>query len=177
MKNAKHLGLWANTHTHARFSALARGRDVSVACLLGELVDDALDAAGEAQVASLESREPRRGYLTVRLRPGDLRLIGLHAAARRMKPSSYIAALVRAHLVEDPPVPSAELAALERATAELSAVGRNLNQVTRVINAGARVPSDTAAMARELSALVEAVRAEIKNYIRVAVASWEAPLG
>ena len=177
MKNAKHLGLWANGETHARFSALARDRDMSVACLLGELVDEALDEAGEVSVAAVETREPRRGYLTIRLRPGDLKVITQRAAIRRMKAATYVAALVRAHLVVDPPLPSKEFAALERLTAELSAVGRNLNQVTRAINSGLPVPAGTAALIGRSIELVETVREATKVYLRAASASWDAPLG
>ena len=94
-----------------------------------------------------------------------------------MKPSTYIAALVRAHLVEDPPLPAAELAALERATAELSAIGRNLNQVARSLNAGAAAPEGTAEAVAQSAQIAEEVRAAAKLYVRKAVAAWEAPLG
>ena len=94
-----------------------------------------------------------------------------------MKPSTYIAALVRSHLVEDPPVPAAELKTLERATAEVSAIGRNLNQIARAINAGAPAPSGTPALIGRSVQAVEAAREATKSYVRVAIASWEAPLG
>jgi len=94
-----------------------------------------------------------------------------------MKPSTYIAALVRSHLVADPPLPSAELAVLERATAEVSAIGRNLNQIARAINSGAPVPPSMASVIAQSIEAVEAVREAAKGYVRVAVASWEAPLG
>ena len=94
-----------------------------------------------------------------------------------MKPSTYIAALVRSHLIEDPPLPPAELAVLERATAEVSAIGRNLNQIARAINSGAAVPPGTASVIGRSIEAVEAVREAAKAYVRKAVASWEAPLG
>jgi hypothetical protein len=94
-----------------------------------------------------------------------------------MKPATYIATLVRSHLVEDPPMPAAELAVLERAAAEVCAVGRNVNQIARAINSGATVPPGTASLIGRAIEAVEAVREAAKAYVRKAVASWEAPLG
>jgi hypothetical protein len=150
---------------------------MSVAGLLGELVDDAIDLDDEAPLRRAGYRETRRERLSIRLQTGDIALVGQRARGRRMKPATYVAALVRAHLVVDPPLPSKELAILERATAELSAVGRNLNQVTRAINRGLPVPAGTAALIGRSIELVEAVREATKQYLRAASASWEAPLG
>jgi hypothetical protein len=177
VRNRKHLAAWVNLETHQRFRALARERGVSIACLLGELVDDALDGDDADARDPIVPDEPRREYLTTRLRPGDVKMIGRRAAIRRMKPATYIAALVRSHLVADPPLPPAELAVLERAAAEVSAIGRNLNQIARAINSGAPVPHGTASVIGQSIEAVEAVREAAKAYVRVAVASWEAPLG
>jgi len=149
---------------------------MSVAGLLSELVDDAIDLEADLPPAA-PPRDARRHRLSIRLQPGDIEIVNRRAGDRRLKPATYIAALVRAHLLADPPLPSSELAVLERATAELSAVGRNLNQITRAINSGAAVPAGTAALIGRSMALVETVRAATKDYVRAAVASWEAPIG
>ena len=162
---------------HVRVTALAESQGISVSSLLGELVEGALDERPEISAARTATRETRPDRIAIRLRPGDAKALTKRTAGRRMKPSTYVAALVRAHLVEDPPLPSKEFAALERLTSELSAVGRNLNQVTRAINSGLPVPAGTAALVGRSIELVEAVREATKAYLRVAAASWEAPLG
>ena len=150
---------------------------MAVACLLGEMVEAALAGKPDAAARKAVARETRPDRIAIRLRPGDVKALTRRISGRRMKPSTYVAALVRAHLVVDPPLPSKEFAALERLTAELSAVGRNLNRVTRAITGGLPVPAGTAALLGRSIELVEAVREATKAYLRVASASWEAPLG
>jgi hypothetical protein len=64
---------------------------------------------------SAGTREPATDRITIRLRPGDGRAIHERAARRGFKPSAYIAALVRAHVARNPPLPSNELAIRKRA--------------------------------------------------------------
>lgn len=177
VKARKQLAVWVSPETHARFTAVAAKDGLSVATLLGELVEEAFGAKIKAASATVDERELRPDRVAIRLRPGDAQALARRAGARRMKPSTYIAALVRAHLVQDPPLPPTELAALERATAELSAVGRNLNQIARAVNAGAPAPAGTASLVGRSLEAVEAVREATKVYVRKAVAGWEAPLG
>lgn len=162
---------------HVRVTALAESQGISVSSLLGELVERALDERPDIRPVSAAPHQTRPDRIAIRLRPGDAKALTQRTAGRRMKPSTYVAALVRAHLVVDPPLPLKEVAALERLTAELSAVGRNLNQVTRAINSGLPVPAGTAALVGRSIELVEAVREATKAYLRAASASWEAPLG
>ena len=51
--------------------------------------------------------------------------------------------LARAHLRKIPPLPEAERQAFERCVAELSAIGRNLNQVARRANQDGVVSSSS----------------------------------
>lgn len=177
MRSRKQLAIWVDPATHGRFRAVAAERGTTLSGLLGDLVDEVLDAEGETVEAPAAGLDPRRQRLSIRLQPGDVVAVARRAASRRTKPATYIAALVRSHLLVDPPLPQAELAALERAVAEVSAVGRNLNQIARAINSGAPVsPSTVSIIGRSIEA-VEAVREAAKAYVRSAVASWEAPLG
>jgi hypothetical protein len=177
VKDLKQLATWVPPPMHVRVTALAEREGISVSSLLGELVEEALDKRPDASPANASTRETRPDRIAIRLRPGDAGALVRRTKMRRMRPSTYVAALVRAHLGEDPPLPSKEFAALERVTAELSAVGRNLNQVTRAINSGLPVPAGTAALVGRSIELVEAVREATKAYLRAASASWEAPLG
>ena len=71
---------------------------------------------------------PATDRITIRLRPGDGLSIARRAAQRGMKPSAYIAALVRAHVAANPPWPANELAALKQSVAVLGSLGRLIAQ-------------------------------------------------
>lgn len=77
--------------------------------------------------------------LYVRVREEDRLLLHERAAARGMASATYLSVLLRAHLRSLAPLPKDELAALKRVVGELGAVGRNLNQIARAANQGARV--------------------------------------
>ena len=177
VKARKQIAVWVAPGTHTRFQALAEQQGMTMSGLLADLVDDFLDREPRRLQTADAYRSVRSERVCIRLRPGDAKSLSRRAMSRRTKPSTYIAALVRAHLVADPPLPAAELAALERATAELSAIGRNLNQVARSLNAGAAAPAGTAEAVAQSAQVAEEVRAAAKLYVRKAVAAWEAPLG
>ena len=177
MKARKHLAVWVSPATHARFAALAQQGGLGISTLLGNLVENLLDEAPTPDPIDAAAHALATDRVCIRLRPGDAEVVRRRSMARRMKPSTYIAALVRSHLVQDPPLPPAEIAMLERATAELSAIGRNLNQIARAVNAGAPAPAGTASLVGRSVEAVEAVREATKVYVRKAIAGWEAPLG
>jgi hypothetical protein len=89
-----------------------------------------------------------------------------------MAPATYISVLVRAHLRTLVPLPKDELAALKRSIAELGAVGRNLNQIARAVNQGARVDDPARAFMAMLK-ICEALRDHTKDLIKANTASWE----
>ena len=53
-----------------------------------------------------------------------------------MPAGTYLAVLARSHLRNLAPLPEAERKAFERGVADLSAIGRNLNQIARHLNRG-----------------------------------------
>ena len=62
--------------------------------------------------------------ITIRLRPGDGLAVIQRAAERGFKPATYISALVRAHIMANPPLPSAEVNALKMSLGVLAGLGR-----------------------------------------------------
>jgi hypothetical protein len=53
-----------------------------------------------------------------------------------MPSATYLAVLARSHLRNLAPLPEIERKAFERSVAEISAIGRNLNQIARHLNQG-----------------------------------------
>src|SRR5437667_2773065 len=120
--------------------------------------------------------EPRGGgcarAMLVRLRTEDRLLLDARAEARGMRPATYASVLLRAHLRRLTPLPRDELAALKHAVGELRAVGRNLNQIARAVNQGARLAGPGRDEFRAILKICEALRDHTKGLIKANTASW-----
>lgn len=109
----------------------------------------------------------------VRLRDEDRLLLEARAAARGLRPATYLSVLTRSHLRELAPLPKDELLALKRVIAELASIGRNLNQITRAANQGDRVPASVQAEFRAMVRICEGIRDHTKALLKSNAASWE----
>jgi len=118
-----------------------------------------------------KQRAPGPG-LYVRLPPEDRLLLHERAAARGMASATYVSVLLRAHLRSLAPLPRDELVALKRAVSELGAVGRNLNQIARAANQGARVGSLGTEDLQAILKVCVALRDHTKGLLKANAASW-----
>lgn len=117
--------------------------------------------------------ESARTRICLRIRHGDRLILRERAEARGMPAATYIAALVRAHLRALAPLPCEEVAALKRSIAELSAIGRNLNQIARVAHQTGRITGPTRDDLRSMLKVCEAMREHVKDLVRANKACWE----
>lgn len=115
----------------ARFRVLAMRAGISESALALVAIRSLLDPDGNsAQTASIATgRLAATDRITIRLRPGDGATVAQRAAARGMKVSAYLAALVRAHVWASPPLPTAELAAIKDGVAVLAGLGHVFAQM------------------------------------------------
>lgn len=154
----------------ARFAILAARAGLSESALalvairyvLGRNAKPASDPAG-----SPSAHGPATDRITIRLRPGDGVSIAQRAAKRNMKPSAYIAALVRAHVAANPPWPAAELTALKQAVVVLAGVGRVLAQAERTSKGFSQDELERARSA------VAALEQRTHDLAKAALISWE----
>jgi hypothetical protein len=168
------IAAWATPDRKGQFAALAASRGLSESKLLGLLIDSVLehnpvDQTGHERQSGVGDGD----RITLRLRPGDGKWLRLRAHARGMKYTTYAAALIRAHVRANPPMPLAELARLERSLAEVSAISRRLNQIAGAVRE--RQGADPG-LSLELGAVVSAVeelRQTLRNVVRVNRMSWE----
>ncbi len=114
----------------------------------------------------------RASRLYVRMRREDRLLLHERAAGRGMASATYVSVLVRSHLRALSPLPKDELAALKLAVGELGAIGRNLNQITRAVNQGARVSGPGLAEFEAILKICEALRDHTKSLIKANTSSW-----
>lgn len=148
--------------------------------VLRELQAAHSDAGRQHQVSAVAQGARRQcsrrrspgSSLHVKLRPDDRLLLHERAAARGMASATYVSVLVRSHLRALAPLPKDELIALKRATSELGAVGRNLNQIARAVNQGVRGGGIGYEEFRAILKICEALRDHTKTLIKANAASW-----
>lgn len=175
--------------TKARVVKIAQGELLTEAVWLRRLVAKALH---ENQASSASSLQAARGHigavpaargecsqnrgrtarLYVRVRREDRLLLHERSTARGMASATYLSVLLRSHLRALSPLPKDELAALKRTVGELGAVGRNLNQLARAANQGARVVALGREEFRAILKICEALRDHTKDLIKANTASW-----
>jgi hypothetical protein len=161
--------------TKARFVTLARGQGLSESALLKRLINAAVLASEvvESEIIAPTEKLPASGKISVRLRPDDHLLLRERARARCVPTGTYVSFLIRSHLRVLAPLLPVELAALKSSLAELSAIGRNLNQIAHALNRGEHPfgpsASDLTALLRALAGL----RDHIKGVITTNLTSWD----
>ncbi len=109
-----------------RFAELAASRGLSE-CALAVATLRALLTPGTSSALNIPSgsrREAATDRITIRLRPGDGAALEARAARRRMKTSTYLAALVRSHIAADTVLTAHELETVKQAVVVLAGVGR-----------------------------------------------------
>ncbi len=121
-----------------------------------------------------EARENRRcgRPMLVRLKGEDRLLLDARAAARGLRPATYVSALTRCHLRRVTPLPKKEFLALKRSISELAAIGRDLNQIARAASEGGRLPTSAREEFRAMLKVCEALRDNTKALLKTNEASW-----
>jgi hypothetical protein len=158
-----------------RFTELAAARGLSeselaLVAIRALLESNAATTIGSAQAST---REPAIDRITIRLRPGDRHSINDRAARRGMKTSAYLAALVRAHIAANPPVPAAELSTLKTMVAVMSALGRVLAHLDRRVSETGEGAPELATTLYKTRAAVRALELATADFTRTALESWE----
>ena len=95
------------------------------------------------------------------------------ATARGMASATYVSVLVRSHLRSLAPLPREELSALKRSVAELGAIGRNLNQIARAANQGAKPSGPGREDLKAMLRVAEGLRDHFKALLRANQLSWQ----
>lgn len=170
------IGARVTDEVKEAFQAVARQQGISESALLKQMLavmvsgTAALSDSGSLLAAEAPCRSTR---LSVRLRPDDRTLLCERASARKMKPATYISTLVRAHLRTLAPVPKKELSALMQTVNELGAVGRNLNQIARALNQGARTAGPNRDELRAILRACAGLRDHVRGLLKANMTSWQ----
>jgi hypothetical protein len=179
MSDCTQLKTWVSKEAKESFAALARHQGLSESAMLKRLVDLMLQTAcaGEAPAIHAARRPARGSRLTVRLREDDQALLHERAAARGMRPATYVSVLTRAHLRSLAPLPKEELLALKRTVSELGGIGRNLNQIAKAANQGERVNGPGREELKAMLKVCGGLRDHVKGLLSANIRSWEQGYG
>jgi hypothetical protein len=159
----------------ARVRALAMRQGITESTLVKRLLEVVLQASGldDGRTLAPPDKLNRQARLYVRLEPQDWLLLKERSRARGLASATYASLLLRSHLRGGAPLPKAEYIALMQSIEGLAAVGRNLNQIARVLNQGGRAGL---AGRQEVAAMVKiagALRDHFKALLAANARSWE----
>jgi hypothetical protein len=168
------IAAWATPERKGRFAALAASRGLSESKLLGLLIDSVLERNPVEEVGEAHEGQAGEGdRITLRLRPGDGKWLRLRAQSRGMKYTTYAAALIRAHVRANPPMPIEELARIERSLAKISVIGRRLNQIAGAVGEGQGVDPGLRVELTRVQQAVQELRQALREVVKVNRISWE----
>lgn len=159
----------------ARFRALAMRADMSESALALVAIRRLLDPDGKARQTTTPAIErlAATDRITIRLRPGDGAVIARRAAARGMKASAYLAALVRVHVRTSPPVPAKEFAALKASVTVLAGLGQVFARLAR---SPALAGADREALCKDITRIrvvLAGLERQTHDFAKAALIAWE----
>jgi hypothetical protein len=159
----------------ARFVELAARLGVSESTLALNAIRLLLDSNPPTSYVPqpMAARDPATDRITIRLRPGDADAILDRATRRGFKLSAYIAALVRAHLTHNPPLPTKEVLLLKQVMTVLVDLGRLLARIHREAARERILPPDLAKQLTQTRTLVTGLEQVTHKLIKAALIAWE----
>ena len=174
MSGNVHLKAWVSPDTKARFAAFARNQGVSESALLKRMVEALIGSErNHDEAVTPPEPVPSSGRISVRLAVDDLLLLRERSLKRGMPSATYVSYLVRSHLRHLAPIPDSELKLLMQAINQVSAVGRNLNQIARSFNAGDMTSGPTTGDLRAVLRACAALRDSFNAALDRNIQSWE----
>jgi hypothetical protein len=160
--------------TKARVRRLAQRDGITESALIKQLLDVVLRSSGlDEPTLAPADKVNRQGRLYLRMEAQDLRLLQARSKARGMAPATYAALALRSHLRGAAPLPKAEYVALRETIDQLAAVGRNLNQIARVLNQGGRASLPGQRELASMLEIAEALRDHFRALLEANEKSWK----
>ena len=156
------------------FATLAASRGMSESTLAMIAIRSLLDCNEVPETNAPSTRRVRStDRITIRLRPGDRRVINERANRRDMKASTYLAALVRAHIATNPPLTENELGAYKQGVILLAGLGRLLARMSRDGAKAGGMPKDLQQQLSLTRSMVAGLEKVTERLACAALKSWE----
>jgi hypothetical protein len=161
-----------------RFAQLAASSGISESALALIAIRALLESSEPPTGATTNGprREPATDRITVRLRPGDGRAISQRAAQRGMRASTYLAALVRAHVAANPPLTVYEIETLKQGVVLLAKLGQSLSHISQTAAQVGALSPELQTRLTQTHAVVAALERRTRDVARSALITWESRL-
>lgn len=167
-----------SAETKCLLRSIAAREHITESALIRQLLETLVRTSASESPDRARSDDAVRGdRMSIRLAPDDRLLLCERASARGMPSATYVAVLVRSHLRKLTPLPTEELAALKRSIAELGAIGRNINQIARTLNAGGRPGAPGRDHLEWMLKIAEGLRDHVRALVKANETSWERGYG
>jgi hypothetical protein len=114
----------------------------------------------------------RASRLYIRVSSADGRLLRERAGARGLAPATYASLLIRVHLHGGAPLPKAEYLALRQAVLEVSAIGRNLNQIARALHSDGKPSGPGRAEVQMMLKIATGLKEHFKALLQANERAW-----
>jgi len=163
-----------NSETKALLRRMALRDGLTDSAFVKRLLDGAISrtAPFDAPVAPVSERLGRDTRLHVCITADDWQRLAERARARGMATATYAAFVIRAHLRHAAPIPQTEYLVLKEAILELTAIGRNLNQIARAVNAGEKACLPGRAEVRAMVRVAQGLRRSFKALLEANERTW-----
>ncbi|MBS0160832.1 MAG: hypothetical protein JSS26_19800 [Nitrospira sp.] len=141
--------------------------------VLRKALDGHATQSGPPRLRVARRRERATARMKLNLTPSELSTLRSCAQHEGYQPTTWVVAMIRTKLTGEPHVGQPELAALTRSNQQLLALGRNLNQIAKVLNTA---PQNRGAfrteVITELSRVIRSHTDKVSDVLRGAVARW-----
>lgn len=179
------IGTIVTDEIKAQFDLAARSRGTTSSRLAAAIIADFLTHGTVTARASRQTPwtppvsvqaknvETKTEQVFVRLEPFYFEELGRLAQERLWYRGTYLANLLRAHITKSPVLCEAEINAVRQAARQLADLGRNINQITRKLNASLEHAHLVASLDLELvKMLIELESAAVRNLMQANVRGW-----
>ncbi|KMZ11840.1 hypothetical protein BHUM_03132 [Candidatus Burkholderia humilis] len=155
------------TDEKRQFHAAAQANGLTDSRLLEKLVQAFLKREPIASPTPASQVGVRSQQAHARLTPAEHADLGQLAAERGMSRGTYLGELFRVHAYEQPRFSTVEIDALHRAAEQLTAVGRNVNQIARALNTSLdEAHRATAIDFQHLKRMIDEQRTHVNELVR-----------
>lgn len=135
---------------------------------------DGASASMAAKPSRHEQPDPSRRRLEIRLTESEYTRIKDFAHLQGMSTNRWVIHLMRANLSTEPQFGMTELRTLGESNSRLLAIGRNLNQIARQLNADRRLETSiTVKRIESLSQHIKAHTARVADIMRANIDRWK----
>ncbi len=118
-------------------------------------------------------RERATARMKLNVTPSELAALRTCARLEGYQPTAWVVAMIRTKLTGEPHVGQSELETLARSNQQLLALGRNLNQIAKVLNtAPQNRTAFRAEVITELSRVIQAHTKKVSDVLRGTVERW-----